>query len=70
VLVVDKDNKAALKIIQTSRAVGDKWVVTGGLAVGDKVIVDGLQKIRPGAAVHATEVNPDAPPAPAPGPAK
>jgi membrane fusion protein (multidrug efflux system) len=69
VLVVDKDNKAALKIIQTSRAVGDKWVVTGGLAAGDKVIVDGLQKVRPGAEVHATEVDPDAPPAPAPAPA-
>jgi membrane fusion protein (multidrug efflux system) len=70
VLVVDKDNKAALKIIQTSRAIGANWVVTGGLAAGDKVIVDGLQKVRPGAEVHATEVKPDAAPAPAPEPAK
>jgi len=60
VLVVDHDNKAAQKIIQVSRAVGDKWVVTGGLAAGDKVIVDGLQKVRPGALVEATEVNGDA----------
>ncbi len=65
VLVVDKDSKAALKIIQTSRAIGDSWVVTGGLAPGDKVIVDGLQKIRPGAEVHATEVKADAAPTPA-----
>ncbi len=70
VLVVDKDNKAALKIIQTSRAIGDNWVVTGGLAPGDKVIVDGLQKVRPGAEVHATEVKADPAPAPAPGQAK
>ena len=65
VLVVDKDNKAALKIIQTGRAIGNTWVVTGGLAPGDKVIVDGLQKVRPGAEVHATEAKAD----PAPGPA-
>jgi membrane fusion protein (multidrug efflux system) len=63
VLVVDKDNKAALKIVQTSRAVGDQWVVTGGVAAGDKVIVDGLQKVQPGAVVQATEVKADAAPA-------
>jgi membrane fusion protein (multidrug efflux system) len=68
VMVVDKDGKAALKIIQTSRAIGDQWVVTGGLAPGDQVIVDGLQRIRPGAPVHVTEAK--AAPAPAPGPAK
>jgi len=65
VLVVDKDRKAALKIVQTSRAVGDKWIVTGGLAAGDKVIVDGLQKVRPGGLVQATEVSDDAAPDPA-----
>ena len=59
VLVVDKDNKAALKVIQTSRAIGDNWVVAGGLTPGDKVIVDGLQKVRPGAELHATEVKAD-----------
>jgi membrane fusion protein (multidrug efflux system) len=63
VLVVDEDEKAALKIVQTSRAVGDQWVVTGGLAAGDKVIVDGLQKVHPGAAVQATEVKANATPA-------
>ena len=62
VLVVDKDNKAVLKIVQTDRAIGDKWVVTGGLVAGDKVIVDGLQKVRPGGEVHAIEVDPDAAP--------
>ena len=65
VLVVDKDGKAALKIIQTSRAIGDNWVVTGGLAPGDKVIVDGLQKVRPGTEVHTTEVKVNSAPAPA-----
>ena len=65
VLVIDKDGKAALKIIQTSRAIGDNWVVIGGLAPGDKVIVDGLQKVRPGAEVHTTEVKVNSAPAPA-----
>ena len=55
VMLVDKDNKAALKIIETSRALGDKWVVTGGIAPGDKVIVDGLQQLRPGASVAPVE---------------
>jgi len=59
VLVVDKDNKAVLKIVQTSRIVGNKWVVTGGLVAGDKVIVDGLQKVQSGAMVQATEVQDD-----------
>jgi len=60
VLVVDKDSKAVLKVVQASRAVGDKWLVTGGLAAGDKVIIEGLQKVRPGAVVQATEVKGDA----------
>ena len=60
-LVVGPDNKVALRVIQTSRAVGDQWVVTGGLAAGDKVIVDGLQNIRPGAEVRPTEATAAAP---------
>ena len=64
-LVVGADSKVALRVIQTSQAVGDKWLVTGGLAPGDKVVVDGLQRIRPGVQVHASEVNLDAPAAPA-----
>ena len=56
VMVVDKDNKAALKIIQTTRTLGANWVVTGGIAPGDKVIVDGLQRVRPGAPVTPVEV--------------
>ncbi|MDB5655445.1 MAG: efflux transporter periplasmic adaptor subunit [Tardiphaga sp.] len=66
-LIVGADNKVVLKIIQTSRALGNDWVVTGGLAVGDRVIVDGLQKAKPGAEVHGVEVT--AAPAAAPVPA-
>jgi membrane fusion protein, multidrug efflux system len=66
--VVGPDNKVALKVIQTNRSVGDNWVVTDGLVAGDRVVVDGLQKATPGAAVHPVEIA--APAAPAVTPAK
>ena len=40
-------------MLTLDRAVGDRWLVTKGLAAGDRVIVDGLQRIRPGADVKA-----------------
>lgn len=52
-LVVNKENKVELRPIKTSTAVGDKWLVDEGLAVGDQVIVEGLQKAKPGATVKA-----------------
>ena len=52
VLVVGPDGAAALRTIVTSRALGDKWVVTSGLADGDRVIVDNLQKVKPGTPVQ------------------
>jgi membrane fusion protein (multidrug efflux system) len=36
-------------MITVDRAIGDKWLVTSGLAPGDRVIVEGVQKVRPGA---------------------
>jgi membrane fusion protein (multidrug efflux system) len=54
---------------------GDKWLVDSGLAEGDRVIVEGLQKIQPGMPVQATEAAapaaaaPGQPPAPSPAPA-
>lgn len=51
VYVVDASGKAQLRPISVSRTVGDKWLVTDGLKAGERVIVEGLQKVRPGAAV-------------------
>ncbi|KPF65584.1 efflux RND transporter periplasmic adaptor subunit [Porphyrobacter sp. AAP60] len=51
VFVVDAGNKAAERKVAADRAVGSDWVVTSGLKPGDKVIVQGLSKIRPGAAI-------------------
>ena len=54
-LVVGKDNKVELREVKTNRTIGDKWLVDSGLAAGDRVIVEGLQKVQPGAPVVPTE---------------
>ena len=41
--------------VVVSRTVGDAWLVEDGLVAGERVIVEGLQKVRPGAPVAATE---------------
>ena len=53
VYVVNDEGKAEQKIVKADRAYGDKWIVTDGLAVGDRLIVEGFQKFRPGEAVTA-----------------
>jgi membrane fusion protein (multidrug efflux system) len=52
VLVVSDSNKAEQRILTTGPAVGDQWVITGGLKGGERVIVDGLQKVHPGMTVQ------------------
>lgn len=56
-MVVGEGDKVESRQVQTSQAIGDKWLVTGGLKAGDRVIVTGLQKVRPGAQVKVQEVN-------------
>jgi membrane fusion protein (multidrug efflux system) len=51
VLLVGPGNKVVLQVIQTGAAVDNQWVVTGGLQAGDRVIVDGLTGLDPGATV-------------------
>ncbi len=52
VWVVGGDDTVAPRPVEAGRAVGDMWVVDSGLKPGDRVVTEGLQKIRPGAAVH------------------
>jgi membrane fusion protein (multidrug efflux system) len=54
-LVVAPDGTAERRVVQVSRTVGDQWLVAGGLAAGDRVIVQGVQKVQPGKPVQATE---------------
>jgi membrane fusion protein (multidrug efflux system) len=52
-LVLGADNKVVQKTLTTGGTYGNNWLVTSGLAVGDQVIVEGLQKVKPGATAKA-----------------
>ena len=62
VLVVDDDKKAQVRRVTTAEAVGTEIAIASGLKEGEKVIVDGIQKVRPGQVVTATEVSGEAKP--------
>ncbi|MBA1201477.1 efflux RND transporter periplasmic adaptor subunit [Pseudomonas capeferrum] len=47
-LVVGPDNKAQLREINVMRTIGNQWLVESGLNVGDRVITEGLQRVKPG----------------------
>lgn len=53
VLVVGSDGTVEARSVQAPRALGNKWLVTEGLAPGERIIVEGLQKVRPGSTVTA-----------------
>lgn len=59
VMVVGEGDKVEVRQVTASQAIGDKWLVTDGLKSGDRVIVTGLQKIKPGVQVKAQEVASD-----------
>ncbi len=50
-LIVDGEGKAVQRMLTLDRAIGDRWLVTSGLAPGERVIAEGFQKVRPGTAV-------------------
>jgi membrane fusion protein (multidrug efflux system) len=54
-MVVGAGNKVELRQVTTAGAVGDQWRITSGLSQGDRVIIEGLQKIGPGMVVQPTE---------------
>jgi membrane fusion protein (multidrug efflux system) len=51
-LVIGADSKAELRTVMTERTVGDKWLVSKGLMPGDRIIVEGLGRIKPGQVVR------------------
>ncbi|MCL2635065.1 MAG: efflux RND transporter periplasmic adaptor subunit [Betaproteobacteria bacterium] len=65
VLVVGQDDKVELRTIQTSGTQGQDWVVLGGLNAGERVIVQGVEKVRPGTPVKTVPAQ--LPPPPPPG---
>jgi membrane fusion protein (multidrug efflux system) len=52
-LVVDETGKVQQRMLKLNRALGDQWLVSSGLSAGDRVIVEGMLNVRPGATVKA-----------------
>ncbi|MDD5452583.1 MAG: efflux RND transporter periplasmic adaptor subunit [Desulfovibrionales bacterium] len=52
-LIVDGEGKVGQRMLTLDRAIGDQWLVSAGLAPNERVIVEGMQKTQPGAAVKA-----------------
>jgi len=50
-LIVGAEDKVQLRPLTLDRAIGDQWLLASGLAPGDRVIIEGMQKARPGAVV-------------------
>ncbi|MEO5363789.1 MAG: efflux RND transporter periplasmic adaptor subunit [Magnetococcus sp. DMHC-8] len=61
VLMVDEQNKVVPRPVQSGGFSGQEWIITTGLQEGEKVIVNGLQKARPGTVVTPRDVPPVAP---------
>lgn len=64
-MIVDGSDKVEPRVLKADRAIGDKWLVSEGLKPGDRVIMEGLMKVRPGMPVKAVLFE-AAPAAPAP----
>jgi membrane fusion protein, multidrug efflux system len=58
-LIVDAEGKVAQRMITIDREIGDKWLVSSGLEPGDRLIVEGSQKVRPGVSVKAVPFDAD-----------
>ncbi|MEB0075561.1 efflux RND transporter periplasmic adaptor subunit [Pseudomonas sp. CCI3.2] len=67
-LVVNADNKVELRQLAASKTAGSRWLVDSGLKAGDRVITEGLQYVKPGVEVKATEATNVDPVNPAPAP--
>jgi membrane fusion protein (multidrug efflux system) len=67
-LIVNGEGKVEARILTIDRAIGNKWLITEGLKPGDRLIVEGIQKVRPGGPVKAVPLNPAPKNDPAPAP--
>ncbi|WP_395662990.1 efflux RND transporter periplasmic adaptor subunit [Aestuariivirga sp.] len=60
VLIVNADNKIEVRPVEAASQAGNGVAVAKGLAEGDRVVIEGVQKVRPGQTVEATEIKPEA----------
>jgi membrane fusion protein (multidrug efflux system) len=70
--VLDPENKATIRPVRTGEWIGQDWLILEGLKPGDRVVLDNLLKLRPGAPVNpqVADARSDAAKAPAPDTAK
>ncbi|MDD2230849.1 MAG: HlyD family secretion protein, partial [Candidatus Cloacimonetes bacterium] len=54
--VVTNDNKIEARVITTERAMGDMWLISSGLNAGERVVVEGSNKVRVGDSVKVVDV--------------
>jgi membrane fusion protein (multidrug efflux system) len=52
VAVVDEQNKVSIRSVKVGDRVGDRWVIAEGLKPGERVVAEGVQKVRPGMSVN------------------
>ncbi len=60
-LVIGDESKVELRTIVTERTVGDQWLVSKGLMPGDKLIIEGLSRIKVGQPVRPVEIQKEPP---------
>jgi membrane fusion protein (multidrug efflux system) len=60
VAVVKSDNTADIRPVKVAEQVGTDWVITEGLKPGEKIIVEGIQKVKPGSPVNPQPYDPEA----------
>lgn len=57
VLIVNAENKVEQRMLTLDRAIGNKWLVSEGIVPGEQLIVEGIQKVKPGITVKAIPFN-------------
>jgi membrane fusion protein (multidrug efflux system) len=53
--VVNAEGVVEQRVLRASRVIGNDWLVTDGVAAGDRVVIEGLQRVRAGTRVQASE---------------
>lgn len=56
-MVIGAEDKVEARQVTTEKAVGNQWLISDGLSEGDRLIIEGLQKIRPGATVTPVKLD-------------
>jgi membrane fusion protein (multidrug efflux system) len=60
VAIVGADNKVAIRPVKVAERIGSDWIISEGLKAGEKVVVEGTQKVKPDMVVNPRPFDPDA----------